>query len=115
MTEIELKGIEVFGRHGVLEEERRTGQTFVFDIVVRLRREPGGDDLDETIDYRAIAACVREVSDRGPVQLLETLAAAVADELMVRLEPAGVRVRARKPGVELGVPVEYSAAIVERP
>ena len=34
------------------------------------------------MDYRDVVACVREVSDGRAFQLLETLAAAVADELM---------------------------------
>ena len=115
MTDVELHGLEVFGYHGALEAERRDGQTLVFDIVLRLAREPSADDLAETVDYRDVAARVRAVSDRAPVHLLETLAAAVADELMEAFPLAGVRVRVRKPGVELGQPVDYSAAIVERP
>jgi dihydroneopterin aldolase len=101
MTEIELQGVEVFGHHGVLDEERREGQRFLFDVTLRLAAEPRADELDQTVDYRAVASCVREVSDRRPVQLLETLAAAVADELMIRFAPAGVRVRVRKPEVQL--------------
>jgi len=113
--EIELSGLELFGYHGVLEEERREGQRFVFDVTVRLREEPASDDVAATLDYRAIAACVHEVSSGGPFQLLETLAAAVADELMARFAPAGVRLRVRKPDVKLEPPVEHSAVTVERP
>ena len=29
---LELEGLAVFGRHGVLEEERRDGQEFLYDI-----------------------------------------------------------------------------------
>ena len=29
---VELEGLEVFGRHGVLDEERRDGQTFLYDV-----------------------------------------------------------------------------------
>lgn len=115
MTEIELRGIEVLGYHGVLEDERRAGQSFLFDVTLRLAAEPRADDLAQTVDYRAIATCVREVSDRRPVQLLETLAAGVADELMARFAPAAVRVRVRKPDVVLDPAVEYSAVTVERP
>jgi dihydroneopterin aldolase len=112
---IELEGVEVFGHHGVEEGERRDGQTFVFDVSLWRVDEPAADDIAETIDYRAVAACVREVSDRRPVQLLETLAGAVADELVARFRPERVRVRVRKPDVRLDPPVEYSAVTVERP
>jgi dihydroneopterin aldolase len=112
---IELHGVEVFGYHGALDEERRTGQPFLFDVTLRLAAEPTSDDLAETVDYRDVAACIREVSDRGHFHLLETLAAAVADELMTLFPISAVRVRVRKPQVELELPVEFSAVTVERP
>jgi dihydroneopterin aldolase len=112
---VELRGLEVFGYHGVEEGERRDGQTFLFDVSLWPAGEPTSDDIAETLDYRAVAACVREVSDHAPVQLLETLAAAVADELLASFRPERVRVRVRKPNVQLDPPVEYSAVTVERP
>ncbi len=71
---IELHGVEVFGHHGATEAEEREGQTFLFDIALWPRQEPDADDIERTIDYREVAACVREVSDRERVRLLETLA-----------------------------------------
>jgi dihydroneopterin aldolase len=62
-----------------------------------------------------VAACVREVSDRERVRLLETLAAALADVLVERFAVERVRVRVRKPHVQLDPPAEYSAVTVERP
>jgi dihydroneopterin aldolase len=115
VTEIELRGLEVFGHHGALEEERRMGQAFLFDVRLRLAVEPTADDLAATVDYRDVAACVREVSDSEPVQLLETLAAAVADALLERFAIENVRVRVRKPDVQLDLPVELTAVTVERP
>ena len=115
MTEVEVHGLEIFGYHGALESERRAGQTFVFDLLLRLAADPRSDDLAETVDYREVVARVREVSDRRPVRLLETLAAAVADDLMASFSLEGVRVRVRKPDVELHRPVDYTAATVERP
>ena len=58
---IELRGIEVFGYHGVEERERRDGQTFVVDVSLWLAHEPATDDITETVDYRAVALCVRGV------------------------------------------------------
>ena len=97
---IELEGIELHGVHGVLEEEQRDGQVFRFDVAVEVA-EPAEDDIDAAVDYRDLAACVREVSDASRFQLLETLAAAVADELRRRFPVERVTVRVGKPGVEL--------------
>ena len=46
--------------------------------------------------------------------LLEALAAAIADRLVGGLPVTSVRVRVRKPDVELALPVEHAAVIVER-
>jgi dihydroneopterin aldolase len=109
---VELHGLEVFGRHGVLDEERHAGQTFVFDVELELA-EPREDSITETVDYRAVAARVGDVSDSAQFQLLETLAAAVADALIADFAVVGVRVRVRKPRPR-GVAAEWSAATAER-
>ena len=97
---IAISGIALRGLHGVLDEERRDGQTFVFDVALELD-EPAEDDIDATVDYRDVVACVREISDGRAFQLLESLAAAIADELMERFRVSSVSVRVGKPEVEL--------------
>jgi 7,8-dihydroneopterin aldolase/epimerase/oxygenase len=114
VTTIELAGLELHGYHGVLDEERRLGQRFLFDVWVDLAAPPAADRIEDALDYRKIAACVREISDGTKFQLLESLAAAVADELMARFPVAGARVRVRKPDVRLDPPVEYSGVTVTR-
>ena len=110
---LELHGLEVFGRHGVLEAERREGQTFLFDVELDVA-EPGEDRIGATVDYRDVAACVAGVSDGKQYDLLESLAAAVADALVERFPAtrARVRVRKRRPP---DVPAAWAAATAERP
>ena len=111
---VELSGLEVFGRHGVDEDEREEGRTFLYDVLLQVPR-PGSDRLEDTIDYREVAACVRDVSDAREYRLIETLASAVADELAERFHAERVRVRVRKPGISpAGLNVAYSAATAER-
>jgi dihydroneopterin aldolase len=115
VIEVELHGLELFGRHGVEPEERERGQHFVFDVSFELGEETLSDEIDDTVDYRDVARTVREVSDGRQFALLETLAAAVADEVLARFAAVQrVRVRVRKPEVELDPPVEFSAATAER-
>ncbi len=110
---VELCGLEVPGAHGVDESERANPQRFLYDLRLELL-EPASDTVEETVDYRDIVRCVQEVSDGRSFQLLESMAAAVADALLerFRFEAAGVRVR--KPDVRLDAPVEWTAATVER-
>ena len=111
---VELIGLEIFGRHGVEDEERREGRTFLYDVALEVA-VPSSDRLEDTVDYRAVAACVREVSDAGEYRLIEVLASAVADELVARFPAERVRVRVRKPGISpAGITVAYSAATAER-
>lgn len=108
---IELSGIELRGFHGVLDDERREGQRFRFEVTVELA-EPAADDIDAAVDYRDLVACVREVSDGRAFQLLETLAAAVAEELLRRFPLGRVEVRVGKP--ELDLEGGSAAVVVER-
>ena len=111
MIEVELYGLELFGYHGVLEEERRAGQTFLVDIVLAVPDAALSDRIENAVDYRVVADCVRDVSDAQKFNLLETLAHAIASELISRFPVERARVRVRKPEVPL--PVEFSAAVVE--
>jgi dihydroneopterin aldolase len=108
---IAIAGIELRGFHGVLDEERHEGQRFRFDVELELP-EPGADDIDATVDYRKIVACVRDVSDGNRFQLLETLAAAVADELARRFPAGRVEVRVGKP--DLVLDGGHASVVVER-
>ena len=112
---VELAGLELFGRHGALEEERREGQRFLFDVWLDVPGEAADSDrLEDAVDYRDVVAVVREVSDGRAFTLLEALAAAVADALLARFPAERVRVRVRKPDVCLAAPVDYAAVSVER-
>jgi dihydroneopterin aldolase len=115
VTTIELAGIELHGYHGVLEEERRDGQTFVFDVWLEVPDGTGANDrIEDTVDYREVVAVVREISDGRKFQLLEALAATLAEAMLARFPADAARVRVRKPEVKLDPPVDYSAVTVER-
>ena len=110
---VELAALEIPGRHGVEDREREHEQPFVYDLELEFA-EPATDRIEETVDYREVVELVRAVSETKQFQLLETMAAAVADALLERFPVERVRVRVRKPQVQLGLPVEHAAASVER-
>jgi 7,8-dihydroneopterin aldolase/epimerase/oxygenase len=112
---IEIHGLELHGRHGVLAEEREHGQTFLFDLWIAGPEVPS-DRIEEALDYRAVVELVRETSDGTQFRLLEALAAAVADAVVRRFDTAHVKVRVRKPEVRpAGMTVDWTAVTVERP
>jgi dihydroneopterin aldolase len=113
MIRLELHGLELFGYHGVLEEEQRQGQTFLYDLQLEVGDGALSDRIEDALDYRDVVSVVREVSDGRRYDLIEALAAAVADTIVERFPVERVRVRVRKQPA--GLRVEYSAAAVERP
>lgn len=88
--EVSLRGLRARGYHGVLESERRDGQDFLVDATVELDigAAAGGDDLTATIDYATLASRLVAIVGGEPVQLIETLAEALAVECL-----SGHRVR----------------------
>jgi 7,8-dihydroneopterin aldolase/epimerase/oxygenase len=112
---IELTGLLVHGFHGALDWERERGQNFLFDLELEVGDAGSSDKLEDAVDYRNVAACVKEVSDRRAYHLLEALATAVADELIARFPIERVSVRVRKPDVVLDPPVTFAAVRVTRP
>lgn len=116
---IELRGLELHGSHGVLEEERERGQRFVVDLELDLEpasaaRAVESDRIEDAVDYRDVVETVREVSDARAYRLLEALASELAETLLGRFPLTQVQVRVRKPDVALAQPVEYAAVVVER-
>ena len=90
------------------------------DLRVALDRGAAGEEaarsdrIEDAVDYRDVAATVREVSDARAYNLLEALAAAVADALLERFPLSRAVVRVHKPDVRLDPPVEAAAITVER-
>jgi dihydroneopterin aldolase len=76
---IELRGLRVMARCGVLAEEIERAQPFEVDLELEVDLAPAGasDELDDTVDYgavvdRVIGAC------EGHHQLMERLAERIA-------------------------------------
>ena len=101
---IELTGMEFYGYHGCLEEEREKGQSFFVDLVMRLDLSEAGrtDDLEKTVNYAAVFACVREIVEGEPKRIIEAVAEAVAEQLL-RDFPllSGLRVTVHKPSAPI--------------
>ena len=108
---VEVHGLELFGRHGVNDDERRDGQTFIFDVWLEIN-QPREDAIDATVDYRRVRDIVKSVNEAKSYRLLETLAAAAADALNAELPLRKVRVSVRKPGVAWA---EWTGVTCERP
>ena len=113
---IELRGLRVRGHHGVFAHERRDGQDFVVDVVIRTDLAPAGlsDDLTDTLDYGALAEDVAGVVEGPPRALLETVAADVAARVLRDPRVATVEVTLHKPQAPIARSFDDVAVVVVR-
>jgi dihydroneopterin aldolase len=95
--------------HGVLESEQITPQPFSIDIDLFLVRTDKSDTLESTVDYATVIESAVHVMTEHSYQLLESIAAAIADHSFECDERiGGVRCTVRK----LEPPVPYEVASV---
>lgn len=114
---IVLANMAFDARHGVLDWEKAQPQRFEVDLELVLDAQPAGieDDIARTVDYRGVYATTRQVVESTSFNLIEALAEAIAHEVLGS-QPL-VRelvVRVRKPGVQLGGPVDSAGIEIER-
>jgi dihydroneopterin aldolase len=113
---IELRGLRVRGHHGVLAHERRDGQDFVVDLVLHLDLAPAGvsDDLADTVDYGALAERAAAVVAGPPRQLIEAVAADVAEQVLTDPRVVEVEVTLHKPQAPIPLAFDDVAVVVAR-
>ncbi|MGV0603335.1 dihydroneopterin aldolase [Mycolicibacterium sp. XJ1904] len=112
---IELRGLRVRGHHGVYEHERRDGQDFIVDITVwiDLAAAAASDALADTLDYGALAQRAADIIAGPPRDLIETVAAEIADGVMDDERVHAVEVVLHKPAAP--IPLTFSdVAVVAR-
>lgn len=97
--ELSILGIECYGHHGVFDHERRDGQVFVIDLTLGVDTRPAAasDDLAETVDYGGLVDRVVAAVQRDPVDLIETLAARIADVALLDGRVEWARITVHKP------------------
>ncbi len=112
---IELRGLTVRGNHGVFDHERRDGQDFVVDITVGidLAAAAASDDLADTFDYGVLAQRAAAVVGGPARNLIETVAAEIAEDVMTDERVHAVEVVLHKP--DAPIPLSFNdVAVVAR-
>ena len=109
---IELRGLRALGIHGALPEEQLRAQPFEvdLDVVTDVRAAGASDDLDDTVDYGAIATIAERVVTTERFALLERIATRIAEEVCADGRVLSVTVTVRK--LRPPVPVDLTSAAV---
>jgi dihydroneopterin aldolase len=113
---IVLTGLRVRGHHGVFEHERRDGQEFLVDVTVWLDLNEAArtDRLADTLDYGALAERVAEIVGGKPRDLIEGVAAEVAEEIMGDDRVHATEVTIHKPSAPIPLSFADVAVTVRR-
>ncbi len=104
------------GRHGVHEHERTHGQDFLIDATVWLDLGPAAatDQLTATLDYGALAERAARIVGGEPCNLIETVAARIATDVLSDQRVQAVEVTVHKPAAPLSLPFTDVAVTTRR-
>jgi dihydroneopterin aldolase len=113
---IEVRGLTVHAHHGVHEGEREHGQRFVLDLALVPTSSLGceTDRLGDTVSYGDAARLAVEVATSTRFDLIERLAAHVADTLLARMPLERATITVHKPEAPLGLEFDDVAVTVSR-
>ncbi|REE74055.1 dihydroneopterin aldolase [Rhodococcus wratislaviensis] len=113
---IELRGLKVRGNHGVFEHEKRDGQDFYVDITVWMDLAPAAasDDLDDTLDYGGLAERAAAIVAGPSRDLIETVAAEIADGVMTDPRVRSTEVVLHKPSAPIPLTFADVAVVAHR-
>ncbi len=113
---ITLTGLRVHGRHGVYDQEKRDGHEFSVDITVwaDLAGAAADDDLAQTLNYGELAQRAADVVGGPSRDLIETVAAEIADGIMAEHAAHAAEVTIHKPSAPIPLTFADVAVTIRR-
>lgn len=114
MDKIILNNMQFYGFHGLFPEEKKLGQRFYVDatLFADLQHAGASDNMNESVDYGDIFETVKCIVEGKAYNLLEALAAEIANELLASyplLNACTVKVKKPAPPI----PGHYESVAVE--
>lgn len=117
MDEIKIKNLEVFGHHGVYQEENVLGQKFLVDAVLGMSTRKAGqsDELEDSVSYGDVSRLIRDEMTRQNDKLLERVAERLAEAILLQFSLVDrVKITVKKPWAPIRMHVDYTAVSIER-
>ncbi len=114
---IDIVGLVLFAKHGVLDEEARIGQRFILDIRIEadVAEAVKHDRLADTVDYGEVVAVTESIFRGKRFYLIEAAAGHVASGILAHFPLVkSVRVTVKKPSAPISAVFDYVATTVER-
>ena len=109
MKTVQIKGVSVTARHGVLEQEKTNPQNFLIDISFDYDCAPAAqsDDITLAVNYAEVCATAYDICADNSFNLIEKLAREIAFAIAEKF-PAiqKLSVTVHKPQAPVGLPFE---------
>lgn len=117
MDQIIIKGLEVFGKHGVYKEEQEKGQKFLVNATLYFDTAKAGrtDELEDSVDYGKVCQLINDFMTQYRMNLLETIANRLARKiLMAYPELEAVTLEIEKPQAPIPLPFDNVSVKIHR-
>lgn len=117
MDQIIIDGLEVFAKHGVLEEENTLGQKFIVNAILELDLHKAGqeDHLELSVNYAEVCSHISSYMQEHTFSLIETVAEQLSVDLLQKYSLLkGIELEIRKPWAPVGLPLNYVSIKVKR-
>lgn len=104
MDTIFLSDLHIETVIGIFDWERKIKQTVIFDLEMGadIRKAASTDQIEDTLDYKAVAKRVIQFVEDSEFQLVETLAEKVAQLVLTEFNVPWVRLKLNKSGAIRG-------------
>ena len=109
MDQIKIKNLEVYGNHGVFQEETKLGQKFLISAILYtdIRQAGQRDELSKSIHYGEICVEIDRFLRKNTYKLIETAAEKLARHLLIHTERLEkIQLEIKKPWAPIGLPLE---------
>ena len=117
MDQIYIENLELFGYHGVLEQEQELGQKFVVSATLFLDTRKAGktDSLKESLDYSEVCQKIKEIVERQRFLLIERVAEIIAEKLLLTFDLLKeVEITVKKPWAPVMVHLDTVSVTIRR-
>ena len=104
MDRIFLSEMKIETTVGIWEWEKRIKQQVIIDIEMSadIKKAAATDQIEDTLNYKAVAKSVRKLVEESSFQLVETMAEKISELVIVEHNVSWVKVRVNKPGAIRG-------------
>ena len=115
MDKVFIEGLQIDALIGIYDWERRIRQTLRFDLEMGFdnHKPAATDNIEDTLNYKAVSRRLVEFVSQSDYGLVETLAERCADIVLTEFNVEWLRLKLSKPGavrgaVAVGVIIERS-------